>query len=223
MAKTSKSISADDGDGSELIGNIDSSIVSDDSGPDSGIRELPEPASADNGNDDGIGDPLAGINTDESTREPARAGRKPGSGDSGRSRTSGAKSGSKNQKTLDIKDAGQEALAVQIVGLHHIAGILTGQPQVCAITIEQARGLTAAVSGVMAQYKIKPNPKVTAWLNLAGVLGVVYVPKALLFREIAKEKRRAAANASPFSVVKEPAPVNDPAASGNVPGRIVIG
>lgn len=70
--------------------------------------------------------------------------------------------------------------------MHEIIGLLSGFGEICHITEEEADGLTQAVLDVMAQYKIKPNPKVVAWSNLAGIAAVIYAPKVWLIMEARK-------------------------------------
>lgn len=193
MAKNTRTTGQPDSSTSEYLGSNDGSDGGDDSSTSTDGAELPN-VTGDPADTSEYADPLAGIGTGAGTgtKDPGKSGTR--SGDvGGRSGRSSAQGGRKNQKTVDLKGAGNKALALQIVGLHHIAGILTGAPAICAITMEQGEALTAAVSEVMAQYKIKPNPKVTAWLNLAGVVGIVYIPKALAFKELAAAKRKHAA------------------------------
>lgn len=161
-------------------------------------RELSDIDIADNRSDstidkqDGGGgfDPTAGIDTTSRKPRRERGGRNEGNGRSGP-----GSNGSAKAKTL-LKDGSNKTFATQLVGLHAIAGIITGQPQICAITPEQSDAMVLAVSEVMAQYKIKPNPKIAAWAGLAGVMGMIYIPKVMMFRAIAKAKR---SNISPIN------------------------
>lgn len=130
--------------------------------------------------DSGTGDPTAGIET-VGRKVASSNGRKSTDNDSGRSAINRRQ---KAPQKLDLKSAGQKALATQIVGAHEVVGILTGLPEICAITQEQGDAMVEAVTNVLAQYKIKPNPKVAAWLSLAGVMGIVYVPKVIAVRQI---------------------------------------
>ena len=68
-------------------------------------------------------------------------------------------------------------------------GIVTGYGEIMEIEEAQAESMAAAITEVMAQYKIKPNPKVVAWANLAGIAAAVYAPKILIITAI---KRQAA-------------------------------
>lgn len=157
---------------------------------------------------DGL-DPAAGIDTASRKPRRERGGRTEGNGGRGTGTNAG---GSVKAKTL-LKDGSNKTFATQLVGLHAIAGIITGQPQICAITPEQSEAMVLAVSEVMAQYKIKPNPKVAAWAGLAGVMGMIYIPKIMLFRAVAKAKR---SNISPINrAAPSPTPESSaPTASG---------
>lgn len=157
---------------------------------------------------DGL-DPTAGIDTASRKPRRERAGRTEGNGGRGPGTNTG---GPAKAKAL-LKDGSNKTFATQLVGLHAIAGIITGQPQICAITPEQSEAMVLAVSDVMAQYKIKPNPKVAAWAGLAGVMGMIYIPKIMLFRAVAKAKR---SNISPINrAAPSPTPESSaPAASG---------
>lgn len=151
-------------------------------------------------------DPTAGIDTASRKPRRERSGRAAGNGGGGSSSNGSAKA-----KTL-LKDGSNKTFATQLVGLHAIAGIITGQPQICAITPEQSEAMVLAVSEVMAQYKIKPNPKVAAWAGLAGVMGMIYIPKVMMFRAVAKAKR---SNVSPINrQAPSNAPESTPPASG---------
>lgn len=182
-----------------------------------GSGELPDFSESDNRSESTIDkqnssdghDPAAGIDTASRKPRRERGGRTEGNGGRGTGTNAG---GSAKAKTL-LKDGSNKTFATQLVGLHAIAGIITGQPQICAITPEQSEAMVLAVSEVMAQYKIKPNPKVAAWAGLAGVMGMIYIPKIILFRAVAKAKR---SNISPINrPASSPAPESPaPAASG---------
>lgn len=161
--------------------------------------ELQPVDESNNRTNDEPANPLEGIGTgdgtDSSSGGNGRRARKSNSGNNN------ARAGrSKATQSLDIKDAGRKALASQIQGLHAMAGIMTGQPELCAITQDQAEMLVLSVQNVMSQYKIKPNPKVMAWCELGGVLAMVYAPKVLMIRAMQKmnaENRRAAHHSTP--------------------------
>ena len=186
------------------IGELDT-VASDSGGqlPDAGEPDVRSGGTIDRqDSSDGL-DPAVGIDT--SSRKPRRdrAGRNEGNGGRGTGTNTG---GSAKAKTL-LKDGSNKTFATQLVGLHAIAGIITGQPQICAITPEQSEAMVLAVSEVMAQYKIKPNPKIAAWAGLAGVMGMIYIPKIMLFRAVAKAKR------SNISPINRQSPTNAPEAT----------
>ena len=62
------------------------------------------------------------------------------------------------------------------------------------ITEDEARGLTAALVGVAEHYDLRPNPKVVAWVNLAGVLAVTYGGRYMAYQAM---RAQAQANAAP--------------------------
>lgn len=217
MAKnTGGDTTTDSDNGGNESNNLDAIRESDTISSDSG-GELSNIGESDNRSEstidrqdssDGL-DPAAGIDTASRKPRRERGGRTEGNGGRGTGTNPGS---SAKAKTL-LKDGSNKTFATQLVGLHAIAGIITGQPQICAITPEQSEAMVLAVSEVMAQYKIKPNPKVAAWAGLAGVMGMIYIPKIMLFRAVAKAKR---SNISPINrAAPSPAPESPaPAASG---------
>ena len=188
----------------DAIGELDT-VTSDGGGELSDFSESNNGSEStiDKQNSSGGLDPAAGIDTASRKPRRERGGRTEGNGGRG---TGTNANGSAKAKTL-LKDGSNKTFATQLVGLHAIAGIITGQPQICAITPEQSEAMVLAVSEVMAQYKIKPNPKVAAWAGLAGVMGMIYIPKIMLFRAVAKAKR------SNISPINRQAPTDAPEAT----------
>lgn len=90
-----------------------------------------------------------------------------------------------------------------LVAVHEMIGASTGQPALWSITPLQGEKLTDAGLGVLKEYKIKPNPKTIALMNLAAVLGAVYTPKVLMAVSLAKENKPAK-TAAPYVVKGEP-------------------
>lgn len=205
MAKLDKS----DTESIGTVGGDDGSIDSDTAGSGIVVTDLDGTTDTEAGtgtgteNGDTGHDPLTGVESGAGSKPAGRGGRQ--SSDNGnRVRGKNSAQGSKTPQKVDIKAAGNKLIAQQLAGLHAIAGLVTGQPHICAISQEQADAMVTAVMEVMAQYKIKPNPKALAWTQLAGVLGVVYAPKVLMFRDVAKRAR--ANNVQPIRQPDQAAP-----------------
>lgn len=64
-----------------------------------------------------------------------------------------------------------------------------------AVTLDEARALAKASKEVLSHYKINPNPKVMAWIQFAGVAGVIYGKR--LIDALADRAKQKAAQAKP--------------------------
>jgi len=135
------------------------------------------------GIENGNGNPLEGI-AQVSSKRISKSGRQSGD-DGGGSGSIRRKTSGKSSQAI-LKTAGNKALAQQIVGAHAVLGVLSGHPEICNISDEEGEALVEAVTNVLAQYKIKPNPKVAAWISLAGVAMIVYAPKVFEARKLIK-------------------------------------
>lgn len=113
----------------------------------------------------------------------------------------------KAQTKLDLTKSGQATLALQVKAAHEIVGLVTGFGDLCHITTEESETLCAAVLDVMAQYKIKPDPKVVAWCNLVGTMAAIYGVKAYLIIEYRKMKMEQMG--IPQRQTQPPAPVDN--------------
>lgn len=195
-----RAISSDDSNiDNDTNNNIDSVPGRD------GVNDGTETGSeAGNGDGEGNenGDPLQGIDQ-VSSKRASKSGRQSGDSGSGSSAIRRKASGKSSQAIL--KNAGNKALAQQIVGAHAVVGVLSGHPEICNISDEEGEALVEAVTNVLAQYKIKPNPKVAAWISLAGVVMIVYAPKAFEARKLIK------ANSVPRQHADVPAQSTQPA------------
>lgn len=69
-----------------------------------------------------------------------------------------------------------------------MAGMVSGTGELLEITQDQSESLVNAFMDVMEQYKIKPNPKMVAWANLAGVVAMVYAPKVWIYSQVRKKQ-----------------------------------
>lgn len=97
---------------------------------------------------------------------------------------------------VDLTKEGKKAFAAQLVGVHKIAGIMLQMPEVIEISQEQSEAMIVAITDVLEQYKIKPNPRAVAWANLAGTLAMIYAPKIWLCRAVIAERKKQARDKS---------------------------
>lgn len=121
-----------------------------------------------------------------------RRGRKP-AGNSA-SRVSGKKAG--NSASLD-------ALTNTLIIVHAAISTATKTPEL-AIEETEAKSLAGAVSNVLEEFDIQPDPKVQAIVGLIIAAGSVYGPRMYLIRERQKAQRKAKdkpAEAIPFGPV----------------------
>lgn len=130
--------------------------------------------------------PAAGV--EAGTRKRKRAGT---GNDSEAGTDTGSARRATGQKTnkVGLTGDGQKLFATQLVGVHKMLGIMTGYGEIMEIEEAQAESMAAAITEVMAQYKIKPNPKIVAWANLAGIAAAVYAPKILIITALKKQAR----------------------------------
>jgi hypothetical protein len=84
------------------------------------------------------------------------------------------------------------ALAKQVVGLHQLAAIATGIPEL-AISEQEGAMLGGAMASVAEEYNLELSGKTGAMLQLIAVCGMIYVPKfgALKTRVNEAKARRA--------------------------------
>lgn len=112
-----------------------------------------------------------------------------------RAGTTGTGNKQKVASKIHLSAAGEKLFAKQLVGAHAILALISGAPiEIIGITDEQGEEIASAVLALMAEYKIKPNPKAVAWANLIGVMGVVYAPKAIMLYALRKEQKRSSHN-----------------------------
>lgn len=114
---------------------------------------------------------------DRKTRPRASAGSK-----------SRAKKGTKSG--LDLNAEARAQLAKQVAGVHQLIGIAIGQPQLVAISDDQAVSLTNAAMDVMQHYDMSISPVAVAWANLAAVCATIYAPKFLMFNAMRKQAQQ---------------------------------
>lgn len=99
--------------------------------------------------------------------EKRRRGRPPGS----KNRTTQT---GKGNVLLEPKDLGQK-----IVGVHKIAAVMTGLQEI-AISDVEGEQLAKAVIELTRYYNFAPQGPLVAWINLAGVAGMIYVPRLVV-------------------------------------------
>lgn len=133
---------------------------------------------------DGARDPASGVDTGARKRKrDTIAGTSASAG-----RGAAARSGAQKDKLGLTKDGGK-LFATQLVGVHKVLGMVTGYGDVMEITESEADSMASAITDVLAQYKIKLNPKVVAWSNLAGICAAVYAPKIIMIAAHNKQMR----------------------------------
>lgn len=99
-----------------------------------------------------------------------------------------AKKGTKSG--LDLNAEARAQLAKQVAGVHQLIGIAIGQPQLVAISDDQAVSLTNAAMDVMQHYDMSISPVAVAWANLAAVCATIYAPKFLMFNAMRKQAQQ---------------------------------
>lgn len=132
-----------------------------------------------------------------------RRGRPPGSKN---------KSGvSPGEKPVSVKLKNNQAswLGKKLTELHAALAMKTNMG---FLAISEDEGLMIASAGneVASFYNVKADPKIVAWSKLAGVLGMVYGPKALILMKIKK-----AANQSKPRQPVQPAQKAEPVNTGD--------
>lgn len=172
--------------------NIESSA---DNGSDAGVSERDTSADSGTENPSELGNPTIGVNPRTRKRSGGSAS---DNGTSGKSRT-------QSKKPVDLNRPAEKIFAQQLVGAHKILGLVAGNAALWEITNEQGAALSDAILEVMNQYKIKPNPKVVAWMNLIGVCSVVYGTKLVMYKAIVAAKR--ANHKQPEHMQRESKPV----------------
>lgn len=74
------------------------------------------------------------------------------------------------------------SLGKQIQGLHHIAAIATGIPEL-AVSEDEAQMLGGALATVAQEYDLELSGKTGAMLQLLAVCGMIYVPKFITLKK----------------------------------------
>ena len=175
--------SSADGATSGDVGGVDSTGGgADPNSAIAGISRQTRRKSAENG---------GGVGTDD-RKTRARTSANP-TGSKARSKKS-AKSG------LDLNAEARAQLAKQVAGVHQLVGIAIGQPQLVAISDEQATSLTNAAMDVMQYYDMSISPVAVAWANLAAVCATIYAPKFLMFSAMRKAAKQSQQSHQPDNI-----------------------
>lgn len=80
------------------------------------------------------------------------------------------------KKKRGLSDAEKSVLAQQIMGLHKMASIFTGIPEI-ELDTQEAGILGEAVANVSAEYGLSIGGKTGALFQLIAACGIVYVPR----------------------------------------------
>ncbi len=160
------------------------------------------PGDRDAGGDDFAFDPERHISLDKRNADGSyRRKRRRKSGDGGPA--------SKPRKAANRSDyaSSVDALANVLVVAHAGLSVATKTPE---LAIEEAEGkaLAGALANVMAEFDIRPDPKVEAMIGLVIVASTMYGPRLYLIRERVKKARATAKEAAP--VLHFPNRVSDP-------------
>lgn len=107
-------------------------------------------------------------------------------GKSGSSKSSSSGPRRKNAKPVDIK-----AFAKQLAGIHVIAGMISGIPEI-VINEDEAEILAVAVVDICDEYGLAIDGKTGATLQLIGAVSMIYGPKAFQFyiRKIQEQQKK---------------------------------
>lgn len=89
----------------------------------------------------------------------------------------GAAPASRPRKTAKAKSVDTESLGKQIAGVHQIAAMMTGLPEL-AITPEEGAHLAKAITAVCDEYGLNFDGKTGAAIQLFAAAGMVYGPRA---------------------------------------------
>lgn len=137
----------------------------------------------------------------ESSAESTFDGQEPQKRRRGRPPKSGSETGSARTTTRKSSKNLSLISADHIEGVHRIAALYTGIP-VLSLEREEAEKISDAIQRVMNEYDLgEINPKLAAWLNLLGVLSLVYGMKVYAFKVWKSQiiaEASAAENASEF-------------------------
>jgi len=111
-----------------------------------------------------------------------------------RPRNSGAGTGPRKSATETKGDiSGIESL---LISIHLMGAVALKQPGLALNEIE-AKRLAVAVQQVQAQYPFVIDAKTQAWINLAAIGGMIYVPRIMAVANASKAARKSKAPSQP--------------------------
>ncbi len=91
------------------------------------------------------------------------------------------------------------ALGKQLVGLHHLAALATGLPEL-VIGETEGQMLAGGIQAVCDEYGLSLSGKTGAAIQLIGAAGVVYMPRLLAIRARRAAERAQAEKDAPIDV-----------------------
>lgn len=122
-----------------------------------------------------------------------------------------AASTSRPKKSQSRKAEDVDALAKQIQGIHVLASMATGLPEL-GISEVEAKMLANGITAVTEEYGFAIDGKAGAALQLFGAAAMVYVPRFMMVQKRANEAKKAAAENGDSNIVdvnfNQPANVN---------------
>ncbi len=132
------------------------------------------------------------------TDPPKRRGRPPGSKNRPREESAGLTEASpvdgappKRGRPRKVHfEIDQAALARQIKGTHGLVAFATGMPELM-LGDDESNQLAVAFVNFAREFDFEPNPKVMAGLELAGVMGFIYIPRVIKIAGRLKKQRQA--------------------------------
>lgn len=105
----------------------------------------------------------------------------------------------KNKVSFSGEDL--DALAKQVMGLHQLASIATGIPEL-TISEQESKMLGGSLATVAEEYGLELSGKTGAMFQLIAVCGMIYVPKfAVLKTRVAEAKARREAQRGNLHVI----------------------
>jgi hypothetical protein len=98
-----------------------------------------------------------------------------------------------NAKKNVFSDESKNKLAVQLMGIHHIAAHATGLPEL-QINEKEAVMLAESIATLAAEYDLSLSGKTGAALQLMGVAAVIYYPRFKAVQQRAREQNATVIN-----------------------------
>lgn len=112
------------------------------------------------------------------------------SGD-GRTKRRGRPRGSRNSGTNKTASLDLDGLSATLFSLHMMGASLLSSPTL-ALEEDESKNLAKAIKNVQRHYDMPITEKALDWMNLFGVMGMVYGPRIFVARAKRKEAKDAA-------------------------------